>query len=267
MYNEYNYEPTDIDDELFLSEVPLELIQKSIESQFQDPLEYRKRDYLQTFITKYDFSKENLQDDELSELEVMHDKFLKFISNIFEVYLNIGFPDLENYDDDTTHELLIQTYRFFIKNIKKNFVSLIFNYINQNKEELVSDEEICPRKRDVTTLNFKGEIEDENDVIIISNLGLIIRYILEQDFSVDDFFALIKSESNCLETSYVEEKFDEFIITGNFVESYIKMIDEDFYSELESKIRNKILKKYPKRKRHQIEDEVENNDDVNDNDE
>jgi hypothetical protein len=256
---EFEYEPTDIEDELFLSEVPLNLLEKAIESQFQDPLEYRKKDYIQTFITKYDFSKENLYEEEQENLEQMHDQFIKFIINIFDTYLSIGFPDIEDAEDDDQHELILLTYRFFIKNIKKNFVTLIINYINEHKEELV-DEEIAPKKRDVTTLNFKVEINDENDVIILSNLGSVIRYILSQELTVDDFFELIKSDSNCLETEFVEEKFDEFLITGNFIQDYIKMIDENFFVELESKIRNKILKNYPKRKKNNEENNIETTD-------
>ena len=55
MSREYDYEPTEIDDELFLSEVPLELLEQSLEVQFNNPIEYRKRDYIQSFITKYEF--------------------------------------------------------------------------------------------------------------------------------------------------------------------------------------------------------------------
>lgn len=256
---EFAYQPTDIDDELFLSEVPLNLLQKSIESQFQDPAEYRKRDYIQSYLIKYEFSKNNLEGDELEELYEMRDRFLAFITNIFDVYLGVGFPEIEDMDDDDAHDLILQTYRFFIKNIKKNMVNLIMNYTEQHIEELVNDDELCPKKRDVTTLNFKGEIEDENDVIILSNLGDIIEYVYDQELTVDDFFSLIKSSGNCLETEYVEEKFDEFLITGNFVESYINMIrnDSNFKVEIESKIRNKILKKYPKRTRNKIENEID----------
>ena len=39
------------------------------------------------------------------------------------------------------------------------------------------------------------------------------------------------------------------MITGNFLESYVDMVDDsDFIMEIQSKVRNKILKKYPKRK-------------------
>ena len=47
----------------------------------------------------------------------------------------------------------------------------------------------------------------------------------------------------------MKDNFDDFVITGNFVPKYIKMVDEDLRSTLESKIRNKILRNYPNRKK------------------
>ena len=77
MRKEYIYQPTDLEDELFLSEVPTEIIQSSIKTQFEEPLEYRKKDYIQSFITKYEFSKENLLEDDVIMLDIYRDKFLK----------------------------------------------------------------------------------------------------------------------------------------------------------------------------------------------
>lgn len=249
MFSEYTYEPTDIEDEVFLSNVPLDLLENAIDTQFNDPLEYRKKDYIQSFITKYDFSKQNMTEDELIELDIIHNKFLSYIIKIFQSYLSIGFPEIENMDEDDSHELIHLTYRFFIKNIKKNFVTLIINYINKYKDELVNSV-FVEKKKDVTTLNFKVEIENDDDVLILSNLSLIINYILAQDFTIDEFFELCTSDSNCLETEFVKDKFNNYEITGNFIPHYIDMIaNNDFMIEIESKIRNKILKKYPKRKK------------------
>ena len=38
-------------------------------------------------------------------------------------------------------------------------------------------------------------------------------------------------------------------MTGNFVEKYLEMLNDEFLIEIQSKMRNKILKKYPKRVR------------------
>ena len=55
-------------------------------------------------------------------------------------------------------------------------------------------------------------------------------------------------------------------VTGNFIDKYIDMIDDDFKSEIQSKIRNKILRNYPTRvtKKESLqtdEDDIEGNDD------
>ena len=249
MNKEYIYQPTDLEDELFLSEVPTEIIQSSIKTQFEEPLEYRKKDYIQSFITKYEFSKENLLEDDMILLDLCRDKFLKFIEDIFYEYLSIGFNDLEDLSEEDQHDLIHLTYRFFIKNIKKNFVNVVWNYITNNKNE-ISQRYI--KKKDVTSLNFKSEIENEYDVLVLANLGDIIDDIFEELKLLDDvnkFFELCEADEPILELEYVINAYNEMELTGNFIDNYIKMIDDEFITEIQSKIRNKILKKYPKRLR------------------
>ena len=49
-------ESEEIENELFLSAIPLNLLEEAIKSQFNDPLEYRKTDYVKSFINKYELS-------------------------------------------------------------------------------------------------------------------------------------------------------------------------------------------------------------------
>lgn len=78
-YSEFIYEPSDINDEMFLSKVPLEIIEESIQNQFINPWEYRKKDYVQTVITKYVISKDNMVEDELEDLERLNEDFISFM--------------------------------------------------------------------------------------------------------------------------------------------------------------------------------------------
>ena len=122
------YELTDIDEEeMFLSEIPVDLLKESLSSQFEYPLEYKKYDYIKSFIEKYEFSKDNMLEDDIEILELSRDEFITYIEKLFEDYLNIGFNDFDNYSTDEQHEIIHYTYRFFIKNIKKNFVSIVKN--------------------------------------------------------------------------------------------------------------------------------------------
>lgn len=258
------YEDTDDEEELFLSEVPMSLIQHSIETQFDDPLENRKRDYIKSFIKKYEFSKDNMLDDDILILDISRDNFLKFIEDIFYKYLNIGFTNLEDLSEDDQHELIHLTYRFFIRNIKSNFVNITLNYINNNKSTI---SENFTKKKDVTTLNFKTEIDDEYEIVVLGNLGDIINFIFEDiinKYDVDEFLELCKGDEVSVELEFVINKFKEFELTGNFIEKYIEMLSDEFKTEIQSKVRNNILRKYPKRKRKEIniDDEFKTEDNI-----
>lgn len=264
---EDDYEPNELDDEVFLSEVPLNLIEKAIEAQFENPEEYRKIDYIQSFINKYEFSLDNAQEDDLQELDDLRASFIIFLRDIFQKHLNVGFPELEDLSNDDQFELLHITYNFFIRNMKKNFVTFSVNYIKKYKDQL---SEVLPRRKDVATINFKDEIDDEYDILILSNISTVFDLILEpeEEMSVMTFLDLCTSEKNCLETEFVKSKYNNFEITGNFIESYSNMINDIFRVEIEVKIRNKILLKYPSRNKKIIKkmkelEEEENGDNSN----
>lgn len=246
LFSEYDYSPNDIDSDRFLSDVPVSLMKENIKAQFKDPLENRKKDHISTFISMFNYSKDNYdvyEDEDLDNTIELKDEFYAYIIELFRIYLGIGFNDFEDLSDDEQNELIHYTYRFFIINIKKNFVCLILNYIEKHRDEYFDDD----KKRDVTTLTFKREVTDPADVYILSNLATIINEILAEDIDVDDFFDNCDDNDYCLETRFVSKQFDEFRLTGNFVKKYIEMLDKDFISSIESKVRNRILKKYKKK--------------------
>lgn len=262
MFQNELYDETEIENELFLSEMPLNLIEEALKTQFDDPLEYRKTDHVQSFLNKYKFSIDNMYEEDQMNLDELHDEFILFMKNIFYEYLAIGMPDIEDMPEDDQHKIIHYAYRYFITNIKKNFTNLIINYIKKNKEDISS---IFVKKKDVIYLNFKSEINDEYDVMILSNLSNIIKHILSGEYTVDEFFELASPNEVNIETEYVKAAFNNFTLTGNFVQAYILMVDGYFISELESKVRTKILKKYPKRKKEIIIDNEEGENNTTDN--
>ena len=247
---EYSYEPNEIDSETFLSEMPISLMKENIKVQFEDPLENRKKDHITTFLTRYNYSRDNedvLDDEESGKLTEMRDDFYSFMQQMFRDYLNIGFVDFDDLSEEDQDELIHYTYRFFIMNIKKNFVCLILNFIDNKREDYEEVVSAGVDFKDITAISFKKEIDDPVDIFILSKLSMIIKDILESDISVDEFFDACDIDDKVLETEFVQDKFDRMIITGNFVNQYIDMLDSDFISEIETKVRNKILKKYNKK--------------------
>jgi len=236
------------DDDEFLDELPLELIENSIRTQFEEPLEYRKKDYIKDFIKKYELTKQNELEDELQEMDLIHDEFVNFMRDIFEEFLNIEIEDVENMNPESADDIIHHTYRYFIKCIKKNFCNIVCNEIDENSEEFISD--FVDDKKDITYHTFKDEVTDPHDIIILGNLNTIVDAILDKVLSmytIEEFFRMSDSDEVNLDKEYVVSKYNEFKINGNFIPKYVEMVDDEFKVEIETKLRNHILRKYPNR--------------------
>ena len=70
---------------------------------------------------------------------------------------------------------------------------------------------------------------------------------MSQEFTIDEFFDYSRTENTELDIEFVSDKYDNNEITGNFVSYYMDMVDESLKIEIESRVRNKILKKYKKK--------------------
>lgn len=248
--SEYGYAPNTFSSEIFMTSMPLNILKENIIAQFDDPLEFRKKDHITTFINMYKYSLDNVdayEDEDKDGVIELRDDFYSFMLQIFRQYLGIGFMDFEEMSMEDQDDMIHYTYRFFIMNSRKNFVCYILNYIDDHKDEFIEYDD--NKQKDVTSLSLKKEVTDPRDIYIISNLTDIIDQILHADISLDDFFRWCDGDESSLETRFVSKKYDEIKITGNFVENYIGMIDCDFLSEIESKVRNKILRRYKKKSR------------------
>lgn len=245
-FNEKSYTPGNFDDEVFLTDFPIEIIENSITAQFNDPFEFRNRDYLQTFFSQYDYSINNCTEDENDELEEYHDNFIQFLLNKFNEKLSISIPNIEDKVDSEVHEIIHIIYRFFIINIKRNFSNYIYNYIQNHMDEIESLF-AGEKRKDVTTNSFKEDAIDEHDMIVLVHLPKIVSYVIENISPAYEFLNLCVDDTPSLETTYVTEKFNAYDITGNFSKAYSEMLSEDAISDISSDIRFRILKNYPSR--------------------
>ena len=201
MYD-YEFEPTPTDAEIFLSDEPINLLKQHIRAQFSDPMNY-KFDYVGSYIESFRMSVLQIEtDDDENDLERMNDDFIRFLLNIFDKYLGLGFPDFEEKSYEDQLDILHMTYRYFIVNIKHNFSSFCLNYILRNKREL---SDTLPKKKDVSSLNLKRDGIDADDIVIVSNLYTIILNIIEQDHDVDEFILNSDVNDPRLETDMMNE--------------------------------------------------------------
>lgn len=245
-----SYQPANLNSEMMLSKMPLEVLEDNIENQFKEPLEYHKIDYLTNFITRYKYTKGQIellegedQDDEKEALDYLRRDFVNFMDQIFDLYLDISFPELEDMPEDDQDEILHFTYRFFIVNIKHNFENVIINYIEKHKKDICG---LVQKKKDAFTMACRKDIYDPNDVLILSNLNDILSYILTREFTVEEFFELTELDEPSLEKYMVDGWYDKGLVVGNFLTKYFRMLTKPFRIELECSVRNHILSQYIK---------------------
>lgn len=228
-------------DSTFLSQVPVALLADNIVTQFANPDNFRM-DYVASFIDSYNYSKEFIEDDdELRELNSHHDEFMEFMKDTFSNKLGLGIVDFGEMGFEEQENLIHFTYRFFIINMKNNFFNLFYNFINENKDFLIENSK---RKKDVTSQAFRKELTEE-DALILANLSDIMNYVMtDAELTSDDFLRLCEGETPSTEVTLVAEYFDDFILTGNFVPYYVRMLRTPMRIRIEGEIRNRILKKY-----------------------
>ena len=88
-YKGYDYESQEDDGELILSELPLSMIKDSIREQFENPTEYGKNDFVQTFETRWVVTKNNMDEENEEEITELYDQFISFMRDIFKNKLSL----------------------------------------------------------------------------------------------------------------------------------------------------------------------------------
>lgn len=245
---EENYKPNSITTDVFLAELPLPLMKENIKDQFKHPLDINN-DYVNIFIDKYSYLFNSLTedddeyDDAIEELQELRNEFITFMEKRFYKKLNIGIPNFDELPEEEQNEAIKMIYRYFILNIRKNFANVVVNYILKYKKSIISSL-TKTKKKDVTSLSLKKEITSQDDIDIISNLSEIIEIVLDTDIDVSQFIELSESDNNSVEANWINSAYDDIRITGNFVDKYKTMINNEFKYELEIIVRNRIMKKY-----------------------
>lgn len=244
-YNE-EYEPsTRVEIDSILAELPFNLIKESVIEQINDPLS-TNIDYLDIIIEKCDVFKQTYGNDEdvISELNEILRKFfisiIETIDNKFDLGLDINTISAGN-DVIEIGEVL---YHYFILRYAKNISKFMTKYIITNKKAL-ADYYNDKNKKDVSTLAFKKQIKNPEDLAIITNLPSIIKYIINLDIDPYDFIDLSTGSDN-YEGMVIKSLIDSHKMIGDFVNNYIGLsVDKYDYiiDEIQTDIKMRIIKK------------------------
>lgn len=239
-----DYDPNEVEDELFLSEVPQDLMLDAIETQFNHPFERGEQmDYLQTYIRNYTCTQDRIEtDEEEVETDRMCNRFLTTIKDFFREYLNIGFPDLDELNPSDQLEKLHLVYRYFITNAKRNINTLVFTKISEGINTLAEE---YGRRDDILTNSLPDTIP-ANVQSVIGNLDVIVDSFLDESEydGIDEFVELSHTTGNDLECKTISNMIEDDQLTGNFIQAYLDKIDTSARTNLISKMRKRLIKTY-----------------------
>lgn len=222
-------------------DIPVLVLKESIANQFSDPT-FSRKDFLSKILESIKSDKDEFQydEEETQALNKIHSDLMVDLLELFQSYLGIGVNNIGELSDDDQDEIMITLYTYFILNMKKNFVQLVMYFIKNKTSEVLTISEL---KKDITTLSYKSEIEDPDTLRLLANICGIIEYCINSVTTIDQFLEYT-AHPDRPESSDINRYYDDFTLTGNFIRNYSDMITPDLMSEIEIKIREKILKMY-----------------------
>lgn len=240
------YEPSELEDSIILTQDSLDLITESIRRQFEDPSGHGKIDAVETFMTRYKVTiseaEDNCDEEEIAKAKDIHRRFIAFMEAILKEKLKIGIPELDDMGMDEQDEMVHYLYRFFITNVRQNMLNFIKAYIKKNKDALGS---MLPDTKTVSSKRFSDIMDDQNMIRICANLSDVVKLALgDKDITVTDFLEMCRAKEDDLEREFINEQYDNAGVTGNFVNKYRKMLPEWFVIELESALLTYLVSKY-----------------------
>lgn len=245
-YNREEYEPTtSFELENLIAELPFDLLRESIYEQINNPLS-TNMDYIDSIIEKADEFKElyGENDGVVEGLDAaLNDFFINILTKISDRFnLELDIDTISSRSDIV--EIGQALYDYFILRYTKNITKFISKYINTHKKEF-SDYYMDKNKKDVSTMVYKKQFKDQDDLTIVSNLSSIINQVITLETSNEDFIKFSSGKNN-YSASVVKTLVDENIIIGDFVSTYIDLcIDEYDYiiDDIFIKIKQKYINK------------------------
>lgn len=231
-----------------LVELPFELIKESIIEQINDPVS-SKTNYIDVILDKYDLFRSQYSDNEeiITELDEHVRSFLIFIMEAIDNKFGLGLDLNEIAARKDLIDIVECLYKYFVVRYVKNITRFITKYIFKNKKVFVNYYNDKNRK-DVSTVAYKKQIEDPDDLIIMACLPSIIKNIISMEVESEDFIKLSVGNGN-YEASVVKELIRTGKLIGDFYRPYISMcVDSHDYiiDELQTEIRVKILDRIKK---------------------
>jgi len=247
IYREEDYDllsNTEID--MLLVDLPFELIKENLRYQINNPLSSNVN-YVESVIEKFMVLRDTYSENEdaIANINTMVMNFFGFL--IEEIDRKFGLSINRELLDDPESCIKVGSalYNFLILRYKKNITKFIYKFIIKNKKMLVEEFESSYKRKDVTSIAIKKKIKNKDDILILSNLPVIIKYVMNLEVEPLDFIKYASNDEN-YEATIIKSLILEGQILGNFVPTYLDIIVNDYndiLDEIQTDVKLKLIKK------------------------
>lgn len=235
---------SDLDTEILLTELPFNLTMENIIEQISDPISISV-DYLTSLIDKCETVKDEYADNFDIVREINRKLSSIFYLIIKEMNSNFDLGMSLDESDSDINKVSESLYKYLILGYSKNISRFIYRYMIKNKKHFISKLDKS-KKKDVTTLSLKKQqYRNKDEIGLISELPMIIKYIMSLEIEPIDFLGYI-SKGEYYDASIIKEAIECGQITGNFLPRYFSFIineHENVMDEILTNIKIKLIKK------------------------
>lgn len=224
-------------DDILYSMNSEDFLENEVEEQLDEGIfSDKKTNYVEKYISKFKYFKNEYSENQefiesLNEKkDGVRDFILDQISNKFEIVID---------DESKKMRVARALYEFFIVDYKDNLETLILNYINNNKKDIIAEVKRNKKGKDISSTAGKMKFSNNNDAIIINNITMIIFDIMPENLD-EDFLNLILDTDDSVSNLAIKDLIDnnDITIDDDTMKAFIApLIDkDDGYSDVVSNV-------------------------------
>ena len=244
LYDEEEYVRTsDLDIEILLAELPFNLTRENIIEQINDPLSIQVN-YITTLMDKCEIVKKEFVDNSevIKEINTNLRSIFELILREMNDKFNLGMSINES--DDDIVKIGESLYNYLILRYRKNISRFIYRFILKNKKDFIERFDVN-KKKDITSLALKKQFKNKDEVILITSLPKIIKYIMSLEIEPIDFLDTI-SKGEHYEATIIKDAILSGQIIGNFIPKYFYLMIDEYehvMDQIQTDIRLKLINK------------------------
>jgi len=181
----------------------------------------------------------------------LHERVLLKLEERFDFQSNIEVDKILN---DEFFLYVENLYDFFVINYKAKLISLLTNYIFDNRKHLSKEYKAVTDKKDLGIISLKKVFKTLDEVVIIYNLDEIIdgfintveenEYIIEIIVNNDE----MEASNTIVSEIFLEDSVIDGFFGEEFKNNFFKPLTLDEFSyDLNTRIKNEVVKLLPKK--------------------